>query len=92
LDNDFEEVYKKISYYCYKNKLKEFNLHNECVSDCDGGYECPIETISTSKLSDGILDIKRYRQNYLNILQNLQHLKSKKVCDFSKIITDENLK
>jgi hypothetical protein len=88
LDNDFEEVYKKISYYCYKNKLKEFNLHNECVSDCDGGYECPIETISTSKLSDGILDIKRYRQNYLNILQNLQHLKSKKVCDFSKIITD----
>lgn len=76
LDNDFEDLYNQISYFCTKNNIKNINTNNNNTE---------YEFIMSNKLDCGILDIKRYTNRYLSTLQELNTINNKKLKDLCKI-------
>lgn len=78
LDNDFDDLYDSLCSFVNDNSilgLKTCNIESE------------YEYIDTASLTLNILDIKRYLQSYLDIVDNLNSLGAVKLNSLCKIIT-----
>jgi len=77
LDNDFDDIYDKMCCFCLDNNID----HLKTVK-----LETDYEHILSSKLTSNIIDIKRYLQTYLNVVDKLNELGATKVHNLGKII------
>jgi len=78
LDNEFDDLYDSMCSFINDNSilgLKTFNIESE------------YEYIDTDSLTLNILDIKRYLQSYLDVVDNLKSLGAVSLNSLCKIIT-----
>lgn len=77
LDNDLEDVFEEMSSFSKDNTLTNMNMKS---SDADYEY------IESNKLTKNIIDIKRYMNSYLSIVEKLTGLEAIKVNELGKLI------
>lgn len=78
LDNDFDNLYDSLCSFVNDNNILNMKIHN---------IETEYEYIDTDSLTLNILDIKRYMQSYLQVVENLKLLGAVKLNTLCKIIT-----
>ena len=78
LDNDFDNLYDSLCSFVNDNNILNMKIHN---------IEAEYEYIDTDSLTLNILDIKRYMQSYLQVVDNLKLLGAVKLNTLCKIIT-----
>jgi type I restriction-modification system DNA methylase subunit len=78
LDNDLEKTATELSTFCLDNNIAELSHTNNIMS---------YESVSTSKLTLNILDVKRYLQTYITILHELTANSAVKVKSLCKIVS-----
>jgi len=78
LDNDFENLYDSLCSFVNDNNILNMKIYN---------IETEYEYINTDSLTFNILDIKRYLQSYLQVVDNLILLDAVKLNTLCKIIT-----
>jgi predicted RNA methylase len=77
VDNDFEKCYNQISKYCRDNQITHFNV-GETYEEYD--------SIHSAKLTNTILDVKRYSNQYVSLIERLKQNCSVTVNSLSKIV------
>ena len=77
LDNELECLYEKISTFSRDNNLTSLNIQKTKTD-----YEC----IDSNKLSLNIIDVRRYLQSYLNVINTLKSINATQVKKLGKII------
>jgi type I restriction-modification system DNA methylase subunit len=78
LDNDFENLYDSLCSFVNDNNILNMKIYN---------IETEYEYINTDSLTFNILDIKRYLQSYLQVVDNLILLDAVKLNTLCKIIS-----
>ena len=78
LDNDFENLYDSLCSFVNDNNILNMKIYN---------IETEYEYINTDSLTLNILDIKRYLQSYLQVVDNLILLGAVKLNTLCKIIS-----
>ena len=79
LDNDLNEVHKKLATFCLQNGLTS---GVKIVPDNE-----EYESINRAKIVGNILDIKRYKKNYMDVVHTLTNLGAIPVNKLSKIVS-----
>ena len=79
LDSDFEHTHKKLATFCRQNGL-QYGLN---ITTDDAQYEY----INSAKLADNILDIKRYKKCYMDVVHTLTNLGAIPANKLSKIVS-----
>lgn len=75
LDNDLIECYAQLLSYANNEHISLINIHSELKD---------YEIISYSNLDNNILDINRYLNRYILLLENLKNNKAKTIGDYIK--------
>ena len=78
LDNDLDDLHKSLCSFANNNSILGMKLLNANLE---------YEQIGSDKLTLNILDIKRYLQSYLNVINNLKSLKAVSLKSLCKIVT-----
>lgn len=77
LDNDLDICYNEFSSFCDDNEIADLKI---------SGTKISYESVLTSQLSSNIIDVKRYKSNYLNVINKLKELNGTTVNKLAKII------
>jgi type I restriction-modification system DNA methylase subunit len=78
LDNDLDDLHKSLCSFANNNSILGMRLLN---------VNLEYESIGSDKLTLNILDIKRYLQNYLHVINNLKTLNAVSLKSLCKIVT-----
>lgn len=87
VDNDFKDINNSLVKFCSDNNINGFTTvadddDDEDDDDEDFVYEC----VESTKLHETILDIKRYMNVYLSVVNRLTGLKAVSVNALAKIV------
>lgn len=78
LDNDLDDLHNSLCSFINHNSISEMKIFNT---------NSEYETIGSNMLTLNILDIKRYLQKYLNVINNLKSLEAVSLKSLCKIFT-----
>ena len=93
LDNDFNNITVHLNDILKKNEVDNMYLKKDTLNEAEAEAESEpiidsplINTVLSSKLESSILDIKRYKRDYLEVKHTLEVLKCPRIKDLAKIV------